>query len=1194
MKERQKFKLIKWNKQLISVATGVLFVSQLAVGSVNVMAETPDYVPASSLKNQNDTNQLTLGMSNAIITGENQKTVGNNPSVSQTKASKGTTRNGPSVQDATKVPAVDELKTAIGAVAAGGSAEFTWDGELEIDGSAIAIEGKNITLTSTDGATIKRMTGYTGNVFIVTEDGAGNKGSLTINGVNVDGNANNSQGESLISVTQSTFTLEDGTIENGNGREGPGAILARGTSSEISIKGGIISNNYSNSRGGAISSISRTNYSDDTGIINIEGGTIKENQSNEGAGGIYVSNGGTVNIKDEAAIIGNSGGAMGGALFLLYATLNMEGGTISENERAGNGGGVYAMQSKVNISGGTISNNKCSYIGGGIFITGEKSEFDMTGGRIVNNTSNNGGSAICNDNIGTFTLTISGGLIYGEADATNGLVYNYRTGGDWEDITDDAVIIANAKTSSPYTWESDKDLTYKYGEDIQSEGTNKWTIQEDADGNNAVGVAYKYTDSQNALHEGFIPETDAQFALNSDMFQKVTPSNLTYTGEVQNPAISVEAEATYGNAALADVISQEVSKTPTFLNQSTSASERDVLKNAGTYDVLASVTPAVAPAVNLLNGSAKIGEITINKASRTQADFDYDQKTTLYLKEDGTGLTLGATDIVKNKAEITSFSVRYIKTDDSNNRELTEMTETGKYRIKLINIEDDSPNHATPDGIVIADAEITVENQVKPDSSYYQADVPSNHTYSGSFPTIEIDEIGGNASENKGEINTVFKQKGETAETTTPNVGNYEVYARNGGTDKYASVDVKLGDLTITKKRLSITAVDVEVQQGADLPEATVKYAGFVTGENENSIFFQLPTANYLGDTTEVGTSEIEVTAGKTNTRGENYNLAYKSGTLTVTEKKPDASLYEVEISAEHVYNGQFPEIKVTTDHENLGTLSTVIKQGEAEGQTPNVGTYQVYVRNAGSDDYTGADTLVGEFTITAKPLTITAADVEVAQGAILPAVTINYSEFAEGEEAATIFSSLPTGRFTGDSGTVGTSAIEVTPGTENQQAKNYAIRYVAGTLTVKGNSDEEQDRLPVYRVYNPNNGEHLYTLSAEEARWLIDDIGLNDEGISWHAGKTTGKAVYRLYNPNSGEHFYTLDQSEYNGVGSAGWTQEGIAFYTAEDTKIPIYRVFNPNSQDAGSHHYTLSTAENTWLLREGWKSEGIGFYGK
>lgn len=136
-------------------------------------------------------------------------------------------------------------------------------------------------------------------------------------------------------------------------------------------------------------------------------------------------------------------------------------------------------------------------------------------------------------------------------------------------------------------------------------------------------------------------------------------------------------------------------------------------------------------------------------------------------------------------------------------------------------------------------------------------------------------------------------------------------------------------------------------------------------------------------------------------------------------------------------------------------------------------------------------------------------------------------------------------------------------------------------------------DRFPLYRVYNLNNGEHLYTMSQAEAQGLIA-LGWQDEGIGWYGGQSEGKAVYRIYNQNSGEHFYTLDEGEYEYVAKAGWTKEGIAFYAAENTEIPIYRTFNPNSKDAGSHHYTVSDQENTWLVEQGWVAEGTAFYGK
>ncbi len=37
---------------------------------------------------------------------------------------------------------------------------------------------------------------------------------------------------------------------------------------------------------------------------------------------------------------------------------------------------------------------------------------------------------------------------------------------------------------------------------------------------------------------------------------------------------------------------------------------------------------------------------------------------------------------------------------------------------------------------------------------------------------------------------------------------------------------------------------------------------------------------------------------------------------------------------------------------------------------------------------------------------------------------------------------------------------------------------------------------------------------------------------------------MYRLYNPNSGEHFYTASKGERNHLIRLGWNDEGIGWY--------------------------------------------------
>jgi len=131
-----------------------------------------------------------------------------------------------------------------------------------------------------------------------------------------------------------------------------------------------------------------------------------------------------------------------------------------------------------------------------------------------------------------------------------------------------------------------------------------------------------------------------------------------------------------------------------------------------------------------------------------------------------------------------------------------------------------------------------------------------------------------------------------------------------------------------------------------------------------------------------------------------------------------------------------------------------------------------------------------------------------------------------------------------------------------------------------------------VYRVYNPNSGEHFYTTDKAEKDGLVK-LGWNDEGIGWYgATEKDGVAVYRLYNANAGEHHYTTSASEKAMLVAAGWKDEGISFYAAKDkTSYPVYRNYNPNAF-ANNHNYSTNVAEYRTLLDAGWKDEGVAFY--
>ena len=135
---------------------------------------------------------------------------------------------------------------------------------------------------------------------------------------------------------------------------------------------------------------------------------------------------------------------------------------------------------------------------------------------------------------------------------------------------------------------------------------------------------------------------------------------------------------------------------------------------------------------------------------------------------------------------------------------------------------------------------------------------------------------------------------------------------------------------------------------------------------------------------------------------------------------------------------------------------------------------------------------------------------------------------------------------------------------------------------------------VPIYRLYNPDNGEHLYTTDANETRVLYYEHNWGYEGIAWYAPNGTGTPVYRLYNPVLCNHLYTTDTNEVAVLTStAGWVSDNNGqpvFYS--DGTIPVYRVYNRELQ--GMHHLTTDKNEYDTLPIHGWTQEGVSLYAR
>lgn len=132
-----------------------------------------------------------------------------------------------------------------------------------------------------------------------------------------------------------------------------------------------------------------------------------------------------------------------------------------------------------------------------------------------------------------------------------------------------------------------------------------------------------------------------------------------------------------------------------------------------------------------------------------------------------------------------------------------------------------------------------------------------------------------------------------------------------------------------------------------------------------------------------------------------------------------------------------------------------------------------------------------------------------------------------------------------------------------------------------------------MYRVYNPNSGEHFYTSNKAEKDHLVS-LGWKYEGIGWKAPTVSNYPVYRLYNANGGEHHYTMNVAEKNSLVKLGWKYEGIGWFSADpndSNSIPLLREYNPNAF-SNNHNYTINSKEHSWLVGLGWKDEGKAWY--
>ena len=163
------------------------------------------------------------------------------------------------------------------------------------------------------------------------------------------------------------------------------------------------------------------------------------------------------------------------------------------------------------------------------------------------------------------------------------------------------------------------------------------------------------------------------------------------------------------------------------------------------------------------------------------------------------------------------------------------------------------------------------------------------------------------------------------------------------------------------------------------------------------------------------------------------------------------------------------------------------------------------------------------------------------------------------------------------------------------------ALTFTPSGVLAEG-ADDEFESVPVYGLYNPNSGEHYFTVDESETENLLQ-VGWEEGDVKWFA-PASGDPVYCLYNPNVfdaagnalGDHHYTSSETERDSLLAVGWLEGDVKFYSAPENSNPIYGVYNPNAYSmymSGAHHLTQDASEVKDLLALGWEEGNPKFYG-
>ena len=249
--------------------------------------------------------------------------------------------------------------------------------------------------------------------------------------------------------------------------------------------------------------------------------------------------------------------------------------------------------------------------------------------------------------------------------------------------------------------------------------------------------------------------------------------------------------------------------------------------------------------------------------------------------------------------------------------------------------------------------------------------------------------------------------------------------------------DVKGTKFTIQPAPLTITAKPKTITYGEAPANAGVTYDGFKGRDTERNLEGKLKYTYTYEQYGDVGTYKI-IPGGLTS---DNYDITFEKGTLTVNKKPISINWGEIT----HTYDGTSWGPSATAEGMVNGDKLTLTVDGEGINAGSSYTATVTEIQGDKAENYKLPDNCTTLFTISKKPLIVTAQDKNVTYGDAAPTYTAAYDGFVTGEDKEVLNGKLV---FTCDYAPgMDVSTYDIT--LKGQSSNNYDIQYVPGKLKV-------------------------------------------------------------------------------------------------------------------------------------------------